>query len=89
MLIIFDQITAGKFSAFGMNDFIHVEKARSLEFSNVVDSINKLNNQVNAIKNYQANFKKLAVTDKMGQVLDESMPDFLTKAQNLMHVSRF
>lgn len=89
LIIIFDQVTGSKFEAFGLNDFMQVERAKRLELKSVVDSIKTLNNQVNAVKNYHSKFKKVAENDRLGFILDESMPEFLRSAENLLHVSQF
>lgn len=84
--MIFDRITSMKYVGFGQYDFVQVEKTRRLELPHVVDSINKLSAQVNAIKSYHGSFKKLAPIDRLGSMLDELMPEFLKDANNLVHV---
>jgi hypothetical protein len=88
LLIIFDRVTASKFDGFGLTDFMQVEKARRLELTHVLDSVNKLNNQVNAVKGYHSKLKKLAVNDRIGAILDQRMPEFLKNTENLVHVSQ-
>jgi hypothetical protein len=89
LIMIFDRVTSAKYSGFGQYDFVQVETARRLEFTYIIDSINKLNSQVKAIKSYHDNFKKLAPNDRLGSLLDENMTEFFKEVGNLLHVSYF
>jgi hypothetical protein len=87
LIIIFDRTTNSEYAGFGLNDFMQVEKARRLDLSHVLESINKLNNQVNSTKAYCEKFQKQADNDKLGRALNDFLPKFLEEAGNLMHVS--
>ncbi|KAI6235388.1 hypothetical protein M3Y95_00046600 [Aphelenchoides besseyi] len=88
LILLFDSATNHKYVEFPAKDFIQVERAKHLIFSDVIKSIDELHTEIKRVSTYSKSFVKQSEDDQLGRILETTVPQYMSEIENLLYLKK-
>ncbi|KAI6188181.1 RNA helicase [Aphelenchoides besseyi] len=88
LILLFDKATDQKYVEFPAKDFVQVERAKHLIFSDVIKSIDELHSEIKRVSTYSKTFVKQSEDDQLGRILETIVPQYTSEIENLLYLKK-